>query len=202
MSKFSFLRQQSLKKDDKPYMCLSDFIAPKDSGRFDYLGGFVVTVGHEVEQFAQTFDRQLDDYSSIMVKAIGDRFAEALAERLHHKTRIAMGIEADEEKSFDDLIKENYRGLRPAPGYPACPDHSQKIKLWDFMDVKNKIGVELTESCAMTPASSVSGFYFNHPEADYFRVGQIDEDQVKDYALRKDMELSKARDWLESILSR
>ena len=202
LARFCFLRQQTKKKDSMPHLSLADYIAPVDSNRFDYLGGFVVTVGEEVEKFAKTFEEKHDDYSSIMVKAIGDRIAEAMAERLHHKTRIAMGIEKDEEKSFDDLIKENYRGLRPAPGYPACPDHSQKQKLWKLMDVENQIGVKLTESCAMTPASSVSGFYFNHPEAKYFRVGQIDEDQIIDYAKRKDMELEKCKSWLESILSR
>ncbi|NOT77478.1 MAG: methionine synthase [Bacteriovoracaceae bacterium] len=194
-----FLRQQKEKiGEDGQYLCLADYIAPK--GHNDFIGGFVVTTGPEVEEFSKTFQDKNDDYSSIMVKAIGDRLAEALAELAHKKVREIFGYGVDENLSTDDLIKEKYRGVRPAPGYPACPDHTEKKILWDLLLAQELTGVSLTENFAMNPASSVSGFYFNHPEAQYFNVGLINHDQVVDYAKRKDMSVSEVEKWLSPNL--
>jgi 5-methyltetrahydrofolate--homocysteine methyltransferase len=194
-----FLRQQKEKiGDDGVYHSLADFIAPK--GHNDYIGGFVVTAGHEVEDYAKTFQTQNDDYSSIMVKAIGDRLAEALAELAHKKVREIFGYGLDENLSNDDLIKERYRGVRPAPGYPACPDHTEKEILWNLLEAEKHTGVTLTENFAMNPPSSVSGFYFNHPEAQYFNVGNIGRDQVEDYAKRKQMPVNVIEKWLSPNL--
>lgn len=190
-----FLRQQKEKiGDDGVYYCLADFIAPE--GHNDYFGGFVVTAGHEVEAFAKTFQDKQDDYSSIMVKAIGDRLAEALAELAHKKVRDIFGYGLNENLSNEDLIKEKYRGVRPAPGYPACPDHTEKEILWNLLNANELTGVTLTENFAMNPPSSVSGFYFNHPEARYFNVGSIGEDQSEDYAKRKNESRTYVEKWL------
>lgn len=190
-----FLRQQKEKiGDDGVYYCLSDFIAPE--GHNDYFGGFVVTAGQEVEAFAKTFQDKQDDYSSIMVKAIGDRLAEALAELAHKKVRDIFGYGLNENLSNEDLIKEKYRGVRPAPGYPACPDHTEKEILWKLLNANELTGVTLTENFAMNPPSSVSGFYFNHPEARYFNVGSIGEDQSEDYAKRKNESRTYVEKWL------
>jgi 5-methyltetrahydrofolate--homocysteine methyltransferase len=194
-----FLRQQKEKiGDDGVYYSLADFIAPK--GHNDYFGGFVVTAGHEVEPYAKSFEDKLDDYSSIMVKAIGDRLAEALAELAHKKVREIFGFGLSENLSNEDLIKEKYRGVRPAPGYPACPDHTEKRILWDLLKAQDQTGVTLTENFAMNPASSVSGFYFNHPEARYFNVGSIGSDQSADYAKRKGEALEYVEKWLSPNL--
>lgn len=196
---FHFLRQQKEKIGDSGvYYSLADFIAPK--GFNDYFGGFVVTAGHEVEAFAKTFQDKQDDYSSIMVKAIGDRIAEALAELTHKKVRDIFGYGLNENLSNEDLIKEKYRGVRPAPGYPACPDHTEKKILWDLLNAEELTGATLTENFAMNPPSSVSGFYFNHPEARYFNVGALSQDQVMDYAQRKGEELSYVEKWLSPNL--
>lgn len=193
----SCLRQQ-LKKEDSPlpYFSLSDFIAPVETKIKDSLGAFVVTAGPKVEEYAKTFEEKGDDYSSIMVKAIGDRIAEALAELMHKKVRDFWHYGKEENLSNEELIKEKYRGIRPAPGYPACPEHTEKLKIWKLLEVDRKLGVSLTESMAMHPASSVSGLYFSHPESRYFSVGPIGEDQLKDYARRKAMSLEEARKWL------
>lgn len=194
-----FLRQQKEKiGDDGVYYSLADFIAPK--GHNDYFGGFVVTAGHEVEPYAKSFEDKLDDYSSIMVKAIGDRLAEALAELAHKKVREIFGFGLSENLSNEDLIKEKYRGVRPAPGYPACPDHTEKRILWDLLKAQDQTGVTLTENFAMNPASSVSGFYFNHPEAHYFNVGSIGSDQTADYAKRKRESVEYVEKWLSPNL--
>ena len=195
-----FLRQQRQKRDEDIYRCLADYVAPLDSGRQDYMGAFAVTAGIEVEQYSDGFKAKEDDYNSIMVKAIGDRIAEALAELMHKRVRDALGYGHNEGLSTEDLFRERYRGIRPAPGYPACPDHTEKSTLWQLMGVKERLGIELTESLAMTPASSVSGWYFSHPEAAYFRVGQIGRDQLKDYARRKGMSVSEAERWLSPNL--
>lgn len=201
-SRFHFLRQQrSGDGMEKPHLCLADYIAPKDSGVTDYLGGFVVTSGPEVEEYARSFEEAHDDYTGIMIKALGDRFAEALAEMMHKKVRELFGYGKSEGLKPEDLIKEQYRGIRPAPGYPACPDHTEKRILWEAMDVEQKLGVKLTESCAMTPASSVSGFYFQHPESSYFRVGQLERDQMKSYAERKGMSQKDVETWLRPNLA-
>jgi 5-methyltetrahydrofolate--homocysteine methyltransferase len=198
-TKLHFLRQQKEKLgDDGVYHSLADFIAPE--GHNDYFGGFVVTAGYEVETFAKSFQDKNDDYSSIMVKAIGDRIAEALAELAHKKVREIFGYGLDENLSNDDLIKEKYRGVRPAPGYPACPDHTEKQILWDLLRADENTAVRLTENFAMNPPSSVSGFYFNHPEAKYFNVGSLGQDQIEDYAKRKGVSKQYIEKWLSPNL--
>ena len=194
---FITLRQQSQKTAGAPNIALADFIAPKESGIQDYIGCFCVTTGFGVDEKASEFEKQLDDYNSILVKALGDRLAEAFAEYLHLKVRKEIwGYASDEKLSNDDLIKENYTGIRPAPGYPACPDHLEKPTIWKLLDVEEKIGVKLTESMAMWPASSVSGYYFAHPESKYFGLGKIKKDQVEDYAKRRNISLEMAMKWL------
>jgi 5-methyltetrahydrofolate--homocysteine methyltransferase len=194
LERFCFLRQQR-ERAGLPNLCLADYIAPKELHVTDYMGMFAV-VCHGVEAFAKEFERAGDDYQSIMVKALGDRFAEALAEYLHREIRILWGYGKDENLSLEALIKEEYRGIRPAPGYPACPEHTEKQKIWNLLTVQDSIGLSLTESYAMTPASSVSGFYFAHPDAAYYNVGKIDRDQVQDYAKRKGMSIEEAERWL------
>jgi 5-methyltetrahydrofolate--homocysteine methyltransferase len=194
---FLTLRQQSLKTAGAPNMALSDFIAPKDSGIQDYMGCFCVTTGFGVDEKALEFEKDLDDYNSILIKALGDRFAEAFAEYLHLKIRKEIwGYASDENLSNQDLIKEEYKGIRPAPGYPACPDHLEKPTIFKLLNVEQEIGVILTESMAMWPTSSVSGYYFGHPESKYFGLGKIKEDQVIDYAKRRGISTEKAIKWL------
>ena len=200
LAKFHFLRQQG-DKSDGVNRSLADFIAPKESGLADYIGAFAVTVGHGVEEFAKSFEEANDDYNAIMAKALGDRLAEAFAEYLHHRVRREWGYGRSENLTNDELIREKYRGIRPAAGYPACPDHTEKQLLWELLEVENHTGIRLTESCAMWPASSVSGLYFAHPEAKYFAVGKIDRDQVEDCSKRKDMSLTDAERWLAPNLN-
>ena len=197
------LRQQMFRENNsRPNRALADYIAPKESGKTDYIGGFVVTAGPEVEEIAKKLEAEHDDYNAILVKALGDRFAEAFAERMHEKVRKELwGYAADENLPNAELIAENYRGIRPAPGYPACPEHTEKRTLWQLLDAEKNVGVRLTESCAMTPASSVSGFYFAHPEAKYFGLGKIERDQVESYAERKGMTLAEAERWLAPNLN-
>jgi 5-methyltetrahydrofolate--homocysteine methyltransferase len=196
-AKFLTLRQQSQKTKGAPNIALSDFIAPKDTGKTDYMGAFCVTTGFGVDEKAAEFEAQFDDYNSIMVKALADRLAEAFAEYLHLKMRKEIwGYASDEGLSNDELIKEQYEGIRPAPGYPACPDHLEKKTIWQLLDVDNKIGVTLTESLAMWPASSVSGYYFANPKSKYFGLGKIKEDQVVDYAKRRSISTDEATKWL------
>ncbi|NIP39604.1 MAG: methionine synthase [Candidatus Dadabacteria bacterium] len=199
-STLHFLRQQEFRGEKAKYLSLSDFIAPKDSGIKDYIGAFCVTAGEEVDEFASYFKNKNDDYNSIMVQALGDRIAEALAEMIHKKVREYWGYGNNEQLTNDELIKEKYIGIRPAPGYPACPDHTEKKILWNLLDVKENIGVRLTENCAMHPASSVSGLYFSHPKSKYFNIGKIDIDQVIDYADRKGISLKEAERWLQPNL--
>ncbi len=194
---FRTLRQQSKKASGKPNIALADFIAPKETGKTDYMGCFCVTAGFGTQELAEKYEAEHDDYNSIMVKALADRLAEAFAEYLHEKVRKKhWGYAADETLSNDELIKEDYKGIRPAPGYPACPDHLEKLTIWEVLDVKNRIGVELTESLAMWPAASVSGYYFANPEARYFGLGKIKMDQVEDFAKRKGIEIRTAEKWL------
>ena len=194
---FLTLRQQTQKTAGAPNIALADFIAPKDSGVQDYMGCFCVTTGFGVEEKAQAFEHNLDDYNSILIKALGDRLAEAFAEYLHEKVRKEIwGYASDEQLSNQELIAENYKGIRPAPGYPACPDHLEKATLWHLLDIENAIGVKLTESMAMWPASSVSGYYFAHPESKYFGLGKIKKDQIEDYAKRRNISLEQAEKWL------
>ena len=194
---FLTLRQQAQKTKGAPNIALSDFIAPKESGKVDYMGAFCVTTGFGVDEWAAEFEAALDDYNSIMVKALADRFAEAFAEYLHEKVRKEFwGYAADEVLSKEDLIEESYKGIRPAPGYPACPDHLEKPTIWKLLNVEEEIGVTLTESMAMWPASSVSGYYFGNPESKYFGLGKIKEDQVIDYAKRRNVSTDVAMKWL------
>ncbi|MDP3236578.1 MAG: methionine synthase [Myxococcales bacterium] len=196
VSKFSMLRQQGEKQQNEKNLSLADFVAPKDSGRVDAMGGFVVTAGPGVETFANEFKAKLDDYSAIMVQALGDRIAEGLAELMHKRAREWCGYGKDEKLSTDQLIREQYRGIRPAPGYPACPDHTEKPALFELLEATKATGVSLTESMAMLPASSVSGWYFNHVDAKYFGIGKLGRDQVEDYAKRKGMTLEAMERWL------
>jgi 5-methyltetrahydrofolate--homocysteine methyltransferase len=199
---FLTLRQQSVKTAGAPNIALADFIAPKDSGKQDYIGCFCVTTGFGVEEKAIEFEAQLDDYNSILVKALGDRLAEAFAEYLHLKVRKEIwGYSSDENLSNQDLISEEYKGIRPAPGYPACPDHLEKPTIWKLLNVEQEIGVRLTESMAMWPASSVSGYYFANPESKYFGLGKIKEDQVIDYAKRRGISTEMATKWLSPNIS-
>ncbi len=196
LSRFCMLRQQVEKHEGQPNLSLSDFVAPKESGRIDYVGGFAVTAGHGVEQLAATFKACQDDYSAILAQALGDRLAEAFAEWMHLQARRACGFGKAESLSNEELIREQYRGIRPAPGYPACPEHTEKRTLFSLLNAQAATGIQLTESCAMFPASSVSGFYFNHPDAKYFAVGKLGMDQVLDYAKRKGMSPDEASRWL------
>ncbi|MBL34830.1 MAG: methionine synthase [Oceanospirillaceae bacterium] len=194
------LRQQTDKPNSQPNYSLADYVAPE--GTQDYIGGFVVTAGFEAEHLAKEFDANNDDYNSIMMKALADRLAEAFAERMHEIVRKELwGYAADESLSNEDLIKENYKGIRPAPGYPACPDHTEKETLFRLLDAEAATGVSLTESFAMTPAASVSGWYFAHPEAKYFGLGKIGKDQVEDIAARKGMDVETMERWLAPHLS-
>jgi 5-methyltetrahydrofolate--homocysteine methyltransferase len=197
---FHFLRQQLEKPADQHNHCLADYIAPKDSGRIDYLGGFAVTAGHGVEKLTAAFKAEHDDYNAIMAQALGDRLAEALAELMHKKARDVCGYGQEENLEMKDLIREKYRGIRPAPGYPACPDHTQKPPLFALLNATETTGISLTESNAMAPASSVSGFYLNHPESKYFAVGKLAKDQVEDYAERKAISVAAAEKWLGPYL--
>jgi len=196
LARLHFLRQQKEKVKQGPYLCLSDFVAPRASSRMDAIGGFAVTVGAEVDRYAQELKDQGDDYAAIMVQALGDRLAEALAEYLHKKMRELWGYGIDEELSVEQMIAEKYRGIRPAAGYPACPDHSEKALLWELLDAEARAGISLTESFAMNPGSSVSGLYFAHPQARYFNVGKISKEQAEDYARRKGIDLAVAEKWL------
>ena len=199
---FRTLRQQHKKSEGKSYLALSDFIAPKSSGKQDFIGAFCVTAGFGTEELAKKYEAENDDYNAIMVKALADRFAEAYAEFLHEKVRKDhWGYAAEEQLSNEALIKEEYKGIRPAPGYPACPDHLEKTTLWELLKVEESIGVSLTESLAMFPTASVSGYYFANPEAKYFGLGKITEDQLKDYAKRKNIEIEVAKRWLAPNLA-
>ena len=196
------LRQQLQKTTEQPYLALSDFIAPKTSGVKDYIGAFAITAGLGIEKLIQKFEADHDDYNSIMIKAIADRLAEAFAEKMHQLVRKEFwGYAKDETLDNDALISEKYDGIRPAPGYPAQPDHTEKQILFDLLDAEKNADIMLTESFAMYPASSVSGLYFSHPESKYFNVGKIDKDQVKDYARRKNMSVEVIEKWLSPILA-
>ena len=194
------LRQQTKKSSKAFNMSLSDFIAPKSTGIKDYIGAFVVTAGKKIDQIAKKFEEELDDYNSIMIKALADRMAEAAAEYLHQKVRKEYWGYTEEEFSNEELIKEKYQGIRPAPGYPACPDHTEKETIFQLLDATNKIGVELTESLAMYPVSSVSGWYFSNPASKYFGLGKIKMDQVEELSARKNMDVSVMKKWLSPNL--
>jgi 5-methyltetrahydrofolate--homocysteine methyltransferase len=198
---FRFLRQQMQKPVGQTNYCLADFVAPKGSGRLDYLGGFAVTAGIGADELAKKFQAEHDDYNAIMTKALADRLAEAFAEYLHRAARHAWGFGTDESLTNDDLIRERYRGIRPAPGYPASPDHVEKRTLFDLLGAEEKAGIRLTESFAMHPGASVSGLYFSHPDSRYFAVGKIERDQATDYAARKGESLGEIEKWLAPNLN-
>ena len=194
------LRQQTDKPNGKPNLCLSDFVAPTDAAA-DYIGGFVVTAGLGLDTLVAEFEGANDDYNAILAKALADRLAEAAAEYLHEQVRrVHWGYAPDEALDQTELIKERYQGIRPAPGYPACPDHTEKRTLFDLLEAERAIGVHLTENFAMTPAASVSGFYFSHPQASYFGLGKIGSAQVTHYAARKQWTIEVAERWLRPNL--
>jgi len=196
-----WLRQQKPMPDGKPQLSLSGFVAPKSAEVTDYIGAFAVTAGHGIDTYVKAFEDAHDDYSAIMLKALADRLAESFAEHLHRRVRTEFwGYASDESLSNDELIREHYRGIRPAPGYPACPDHREKETLFRLLDVENKIGVSLTESMAMTPTASVSGFYFGHPDARYFNLGKIKSDQLEAYADARSEAIDETRRWLAPVI--
>ena len=201
LERLCHLRQQRAKPDGQPQNCLADYVAPEGSGVDDFIGAFAVTAGVGIDERVAHFEKAHDDYSAILLKALADRLAEALAEYLHERVRVEHWAYApDERLDNDDLIRERYRGIRPAPGYPACPDHTEKGKLWSLLDVEKNIELRLTDSYAMYPTAAVSGFYFSHPDARYFSVGKIDRDQLESYAARKGMTVAEAEKWLSPIL--
>jgi len=202
IARFHFLRQQMAKPAGQPNFCLADFVAPKASGRCDYLGAFAVTAGIGADELAHQFESEHDDYHAILTKALADRLAEAFAEYLHREARIAWGFGKDERLTNEELVRERYRGIRPAPGYPASPDHVEKRTLFDLLNAEELTGITLTESFAMHPGASVSGLYFSHPDSRYFAVGKIEPDQTADYAARKGESLSTVSKWLQPNLNR
>jgi len=196
------LRNQNTKAETASNLALADFIAPKECGVHDYIGAFAVTTGIGIEKLIERFEKEHDDYNSIMVKALADRLAEAFAEHLHEKVRKEFwGYSTDENLSSEELVKEKYRGIRPAPGYPAQPDHTEKKIIFDLLQVEKNTGIQLTESLAMYPTAAVSGLYFAHPQAKYFNVGKISKDQVLDYHKRKGMSIEEVEKWLRPILN-
>jgi len=196
-----FLRQQADREGSEPCRCLADFIAPREAGLADHIGAFAVTTGIGLKDLCDGFRARHDDYNAIMAEALADRLAEAFAEYLHKRVRDEWGFGSDEHLTVDDLIHEKYRGIRPAPGYPASPDHTEKATLWRLLDVEANTGIQITESFAMWPGSSVSGLYFAHPQSRYFTVGKIGRDQAEDYARRKGMSLGEIERWLGPYLN-
>jgi len=195
------LRQQAEKADGIPNQSLADYIAPKGT-KTDYIGGFAVTAGINVEEIAKAFKAENDDFSAIMVQALADRMAEGLAEYMHRKVRtLYWGYRKDEDLSNEDLIQEKYQGIRPAPGYPACPDHTEKATLFRLLNATEETGIKLTENYAMYPTAAVSGWYFAHPESKYFAIGKVTKDQIEDYAARKNLSVENAERWLRSYLA-
>jgi 5-methyltetrahydrofolate--homocysteine methyltransferase len=199
--RFPMLRQQWEREGQTSFRSLADYVAPAGSGLADYLGAFAVTAGAGANELAARFERDLDDYNAIMAKALADRLAEAFAEYLHEQARYDWGFGRGEGLSKEDLIDEKYQGIRPAAGYPSCPDHTEKRTLWDLLDAEHTAGIRLTESYAMDPGASVSGLYFAHPEARYFAVDLITRDQVEDYAARKRAPVAEVERWLAPNLA-
>jgi 5-methyltetrahydrofolate--homocysteine methyltransferase len=200
LTRLHTLRQQKENQRGKPQLALADFIAPQESGHIDYIGAFAVTAGHGTQQLAERFEKEHDQYNSIMAKALADRLAEAFAEYLHKRARVEWGYGQDEKLCHEDLIAEKYRGIRPAPGYPAQPDHTEKPLIFDLLNASEATGITLTENFAMYPAASICGLYFAHPEAQYFAVNAVGKDQVESYAVRKGMKVAEVERWLAPIL--
>jgi 5-methyltetrahydrofolate--homocysteine methyltransferase len=201
LERFHFLRQQANREGSEPCRSLADFIAPKKTGLGDHIGAFAVTSGIGLKELCECYRAKHDDYNAIMAEALADRLAEAFAECLHKRVREEWGYGRSETLSTEDLIHERYRGIRPAAGYPACPDHTEKGTLWRLLEVKANTGMQLTESFAMWPGSSVSGLYFAHPESRYFALGKIERDQVADYSQRKGMDIREVERWLGQNLN-
>jgi 5-methyltetrahydrofolate--homocysteine methyltransferase len=201
LARFYFLRQQANREGNEPCRSLADFIAPKETGLADHIGAFAVTSGIGLKELCDRFRAENDDYNAIMAEALADRLAEAFAECLHKQVRDEWGYGRGENLTPEELIHEKYRGIRPAPGYPACPDHTEKGTIWSLLDVEANTGMLITESFAMWPGSSVSGIYFAHPESRYFSIGKIDRDQVADYAQRKGMSVAEVERWLGQNLN-
>jgi 5-methyltetrahydrofolate--homocysteine methyltransferase len=202
LATFRFLRNQQLKEPGQPNLCLADFIAPKDSPGADYLGGFAVTAGLGVEEWVSNYEQELDDYHAILIKILADRMAEAFAELMHHRVRTEFwGYDKGENLAVHSMIREEYQGIRPAPGYPACPEHSEKRTLFDVLEAEKRVDITLTENYAMYPAASVSGFYFSHPLSQYFNIGRIAKDQLTDYAKRKNISFEQAEKLLNTNLN-
>jgi 5-methyltetrahydrofolate--homocysteine methyltransferase len=201
LKRFHTLRQQKESQRGKPQFALADFVAPRESGLVDYIGAFAVTAGHGAQQLAQRYEEDHDQYNSIMAKALADRLAEAFAEYLHKRVRAEWGYGKDENLTNEELIGKSYRGIRPAPGYPASPDHTEKSTLFDLLGVEKATGITLTENFAMLPAASVCGLYFAHKDSLYFAVSAVGRDQVESYAVRKGMTVTEVERWLSPILS-
>jgi 5-methyltetrahydrofolate--homocysteine methyltransferase len=196
-----FLRQQADKPVERPNLCLADFIAPASTGVTDWIGGFAVNAGFGIEPHVKRFEAAFDDYNAILLKSLADRLAEAAAEWLHREVRLRLwGYAPEENLDAESLVKEKYQGIRPAPGYPACPEHSEKATLFRLLDAEARIGSRLTENFAMLPAAAVSGLYFSHPRSQYFVVGRLSREQVGDYATRKGVTQAQAERWLASNL--
>ena len=199
---FHNLRQQTTKPAGRPNLCLADFVAPKETGIRDAIGAFAVTAGLGIDARIKAFEELHDDYSAIILKALADRLAESFAEHMHWRIRREFwGFAKDENLSTEQLVAEEYRGIRPAPGYPACPDHTEKGPLFEMLKAPENAGIIITESYAMVPTAAVSGFYFSHPEADYFAIGKIGKDQVEDYAKRKGWTVEETEKWLAPVLA-
>jgi 5-methyltetrahydrofolate--homocysteine methyltransferase len=197
-----FLRNQQQKDAGQPNLCLTDFIAPKESGIVDYIGSFAVTAGLGVEEWVKAYDQDLDDYNAILIKILADRLAEAFAELLHKRVRREFwGYAAEEQLDVNSMIREEYMGIRPAPGYPACPEHSEKETLFTLLNAEKTTGIALTENFAMHPGAAVCGYYFANPSAQYFNLGRISRDQVADYAKRKNLEIERVEKLLNSNLN-
>ena len=201
LTRFHMLRQQWQRKGIEHFRSLADYIAPIDSGRADFIGAFAVTTGHGCDELAKKYRDELDDYNAIMVSALADRLAEAFAEMLHQRARQDWGFGVDEGLDNEQLIKEKYRGIRPAAGYPACPDHTEKATLWELLNAESQTGISLTESFAMWPGAAVSGLYFAHPEARYFAINKITKDQAEHYAKLKGISMKECERWLQPVLS-
>jgi 5-methyltetrahydrofolate--homocysteine methyltransferase len=202
LATFRFLRNQQLKEPGQPNLCLADYITPKESGIVDYIGGFAVTAGLGVEEWVARYEQELDDYNAILIKILADRLAEAFAELMHERIRKEFwGYACDEQLDIYAMIREEYQGIRPAPGYPACPEHSEKRTLFDLLNAEEKVDIHLTENYAMYPGASVSGFYFSHPLSQYFNLGRISKDQLVDYAKRKNFSFEQAEKLLNTNLN-
>jgi 5-methyltetrahydrofolate--homocysteine methyltransferase len=202
LTTFRFLRNQQLKDPGQPNLCLADYIAPKETGIIDYIGGFAVTAGLGVEEWVTQYEQELDDYNAILIKILADRLAEAFAELMHQQVRKEYwGYAADEQLDVFAMIREEYQGIRPAPGYPACPEHSEKLTLFNLLDAENKVDIKLTENYAMYPGASVSGFYFSHPQSQYFNLGKLSKDQLVEYAKRKGIIVEQAEKLLNTNLN-